>query len=276
MHAAMADDADATPDLRTFALLLSGLVLAEDGQLESFRTRRKLSVDIEHLTRLRDVLRELAPLVAEPDDARWGRLEQAHRVLAPVVESEPGQDAEDVGEEASTRDDAPPTLREMLDAPLPDEQLGEFPPSPWTAISRAVERQTPAKPEPPPDDPAPPPIVRKPTTEPPEAPADEPLPFSERPNPHTPDAKSLPPTALASVIAGLPPMTVVSYAAFCASCEAMPQRLAETHAKFGVIGENARASLDDAWRRKLDEDARLHDLWQALTDQFRTWLTMHR
>ena len=92
------------------------------------------------------------------------------------------------------------------------------------------------------------------------------------PNPATPETESLPPPALASVIAGLPPMTLVSYAALCASSDTMPTRLAETHAKFGVVSQAARDALDLAWQAKLNDDERLHQLWHALTQQFGDWL----
>lgn len=110
-------------------------------------------------------------------------------------------------------------------------------------------------------------------TLPPVAMNDQALPFpSARPNPETPGISELPPEALASVIAGLPPMTVVSYAALAASSEALPVRRAETHAKFGVTDCAVRQSLDAAWQAKLDEDPRLRTLYTALHQQFRSWL----
>jgi hypothetical protein len=201
----------------------------------------------------------------------------------------------------------PPSIENMLGAPEPPESIGSYPPSPWAEPTRAAELKARASspliaPPPVSDEPVPPSLVVPNATEPemdaspdeeegeeneeeeqeehdvrhktlPPAPmGEEVLPFASAPNPETPNSKSLPPPALASVIAGLPPMTVVSYAALCASCQAMPQRVAETHAKFGVTDGAARDSLDAVWKAKLAEDDRLHALWAALTDQFRSWL----
>lgn len=118
---------------------------------------------------------------------------------------------------------------------------------------------------------------REPRTKtlPPVAMNDEALPFQAAPlQPDAPSIQDWPPEALASVITGLPPMTLVSYAALTASCDALPMRVGETHAKFGITDSAARRSLDAAWKATLDEDPRLLALWSTLHQQFKSWLTL--
>jgi hypothetical protein len=302
---------DVGAEIRMAALLMSALVKASDEELSRLGEKRSLAIEGRELQRVRDLLREMARLLRHPDDERWEHVAAACDAIlgAPSEEAPMSEDGEEEGAEAPPStpepDDVtpPPSLDELLsisDSPPPS--IGDFPPSPWTEPSRAVQSSVkasaPAIPPPPVSEPAPPPMVTARNAEPPlpeavdppleESTADEgdersrtlppgpmeseALPFPSGPNPETPETESLPPPALASVIAGWPPMTVVSYAALCASCEAMPQRLAETHAKFGITDSAARESLDAVWRSKLEEDARLHALWSALTEQFKTWL----
>ncbi len=107
-------------------------------------------------------------------------------------------------------------------------------------------------------------------TLPPMARSDHALPFALPPEPSMP---GLAPEELAHMLAGQPAMTVVSYAALTASCEVMPQRVAATHAKFGVTDSAARGMLDAAWRTKLERDPRLQALFNALRHQFSAWLS---
>jgi hypothetical protein len=70
-------------------------------------------------------------------------------------------------------------------------------------------------------------------------------------------------------------MTLPEYAALCATCGAFPDRVRETHAKFGVSNDAARRRLDEAWQRCFAEHGDLEELWRALRAQFRSWLVQY-
>ena len=70
-------------------------------------------------------------------------------------------------------------------------------------------------------------------------------------------------------------MTLPEYAALCATCGAFPDRVRETHAKFGVSNDAARRRLDEAWQQCFAEDGNLEELWRALRAQFRSWLVQY-
>ena len=70
-------------------------------------------------------------------------------------------------------------------------------------------------------------------------------------------------------------MSAPVYAVLCATCGAFPDRVSETHAKFGIADHEAREALDDAWQRVFDEEPRLRELWDALFKQFRAWLIQY-
>ena len=164
-------------------------------------------------------------------------------------------------------------------------------PSPWVdpikAAQHRADRQAKSRPrpsvpetEPPPPEPAP---VQStgalPVAAAEEVPASETapegparpwvLPF------RTSEAHPLAPAEPWSEAAGEPAMTLPRYAAMCASCRAFPERVAETHAKFGIQGQAARLALDEAWRGRFEADPRLEELYRALLTRMSGWLTRY-
>jgi hypothetical protein len=70
-------------------------------------------------------------------------------------------------------------------------------------------------------------------------------------------------------------MSLPEYAALSAACGAFPDRVRETHAKFGVSDDAARRRLDEAWQKCFSEDGELEELWRTLRSQFRAWLVQY-
>ena len=102
------------------------------------------------------------------------------------------------------------------------------------------------------------------------------------PSPHVPAAQPPPPPQR-----GAPPppaapssheaqqgleMSVSTYAAFCAACAAMPERVAETQREYGIASDDQRASIDDLWQDRFDEDPALHQQWEQMFARFRDQL----
>ena len=70
-------------------------------------------------------------------------------------------------------------------------------------------------------------------------------------------------------------MPVEHYAALCALCGVFPERLTDTHARFGIEDNATRNQLDELWQTRFTKNSSLHQLWSVLFAQFRQWLTLH-
>ena len=70
-------------------------------------------------------------------------------------------------------------------------------------------------------------------------------------------------------------MPVERYAALCALCGVFPERLTETHARFGIEDNDTRQKLDALWHGRFSKNTSLHQLWGVLFAQFRQWLPLY-
>ncbi len=152
-------------DRRTYAMLLSGLVLTPDHGLALFRDRRvgDSKLDLERIRRARGILESLGAALGGGDEAAWTRIDSAWRALQPshapteskatspslatdvdVKETPPAPSpmAEAVSPEPVAIPPAP-TLPSPMAAPLPSGGA-----SPWTRahapIAVAASAPTPA------------------------------------------------------------------------------------------------------------------------------------
>lgn len=85
----------------------------------------------------------------------------------------------------------------------------------------------------------------------------------------TPQAAAAPPAAPAE---GDIRHSVAKYASFCAACAAHPDRVFTTQVEYGITSPEMRASLDEDWQDRFDDDAELHAKWEQLFQHFRKQL----
>ena len=135
-------------------------------------------------------------------------------------------------------------------APLPAAAPHPSPhqPAPQTAPQPAPQ-------SPPQPSPQPPPVASQPAAQPPPPPRRGPAPAA--------------PQALSPEQGQSLDMSVSTYASFCAACAAMPDRVAETQLEYGITSPQQRASLDDLWQDRFDEDPALQQHWEKMFAQFR-------
>jgi hypothetical protein len=146
-------DPRAGPEVRKASLLISGLMLTSDADLEAFRKRRAANPDLDpaHLRRARDLLDAIAEAIASTDEARWGAVARAWAALR-VDGAAPGERHSDRGTSVNVPE---VTLQSMGAAggPAPPPRVGtvlgpdqipegiEIPhkPSPWLKPIAAME-----------------------------------------------------------------------------------------------------------------------------------------
>ena len=63
--------------------------------------------------------------------------------------------------------------------------------------------------------------------------------------------------------------SVASYAAFCAACANQPERVEAIQAEYGIGNAAHRATIDELWQDRFDDDAQLQQQWERLFAQFR-------
>jgi len=223
------------------ALMMSGLVMTAADELADFRRRRlgpDSMIDLDHLRRAREVALSLVEAISADDESKWALVQAAWALF----------------DQESVADDEPTTLNKGIvnaiasAAEAPPSRPQEAPPaSQSTAILSSSE-----------------PAVGR---------LDAALPFTKPPA--TQPTPAMDAGDLAEVRLGTPALTLAQYAALCAACGALPDRVHETHAKFGLPDAAAREELDSAWQQHFDTDPNAHHLWQVLLKQFRAWLVQY-
>jgi hypothetical protein len=74
----------------------------------------------------------------------------------------------------------------------------------------------------------------------------------------------------------LPDLSIEECAALFAECAIFPRRAPEVWSRFGVAGEDGYRALEQAWRRRFDDDPPLGDRWRALYEHYCRWFVRAR
>ncbi|HHH27918.1 MAG TPA: hypothetical protein ENK57_06195 [Polyangiaceae bacterium] len=103
------------------------------------------------------------------------------------------------------------------------------------------------------------------------SPAPTRAPAPTRPQPPPPPQRSAPHAAPAAQEGDIR-NSVAKYASFCAACAAHPDRVFTTQVEYGITSPEMRASLDEDWQDRFDDDPQLHEKWEQLFRHFRKQL----
>jgi hypothetical protein len=232
------------------AAIFRELLQTPEHELDQFSVRNALPghPHAGDLSRARELLQAMVIALQSGPGPNWARVADAHQAM---VAAHGRMNVPAAGP-------APPAwIRDMPAKPT----LGD--PAPGThqaaAHQQKQERFIPvAKPQvmaPPvqPVQPAPP------QRQPPPPPKREPA----------PQTAAMPAQPEAPAAAGGVHESVATYAAFCAACANQPERAETIQREYGIAHAAHRATIDELWQDRFDDDAELQQQWEGLFAQFR-------
>jgi hypothetical protein len=73
-----------------------------------------------------------------------------------------------------------------------------------------------------------------------------------------------------------PSLSIEQYAALCAELAAYPGQVVHVHQRYGIVSDDARVALDEAFALRFSNDPSLQRRWQALVAHYTRWYQQQR
>jgi len=235
------------------AAIFRELLQTPEHELDQFSVRNGLAghPHAGDLSRARELLQAMVVALQSGPGPNWARVADAHQAMVaahgkmnvPAAGPAPPAWIRDVPAKPTLGDPAPGTHQ----AATHQQRQERFVPMAKPQVVAPVAAPVAAPPQAPPQRQPPPPPKRK----------------------AAPQTAAMPAQPETPATGGGVHESVATYAAFCAACANQPDRVEAIQREYSLANAAHRATIDELWQDRFDDDAELQQQWEQLFAQFR-------